>query len=444
MLKASASRVLLAVSLLSAALLYYFSIYELPRQQFASVLMAYAALWLSFGLIYRYGTPLFSLAQWLGMAALLRLILLLAEPNLSNDFHRFLWDGRLIAAGLNPFLRLPANVAPGTIAQMDTLLQGMGTLNATNYSCYPPLNQAAFALAGLWAPQSISSGISILRMLLILSDLLIIFIGWKMLRHLGKPGYLILLFGLNPFVIWEFAGNLHFESLMLAALLGALYLLQKRQWLFSAVLFSAAVAIKLIPLIFLPLLWRHLGFKKALGYYAVVGLTQVLFWAYFLDQALLSNFQNTLALYFQKFEFNASVYYLIREAGYRIVGHNIIGTVGKILPFVTLSGVIALSSLRSNQKFAGLLQNMMWVILLYLALTTTVHPWYLATPLLLMVFTSYRTPLLWTFMVVLSYSAYTQEVYRENLALVFFEYAVVLCFLLWELFFQSKKSWVSA
>lgn len=444
MLKASASPALLSTGLLSAAVLYYFSLYEIPRQQFAILLGLYSALWLSFGLLYRCGIAYFSLRHWLGWAALLRVILLWAEPNLSGDFHRFLWDGRLIAAGLNPFLYLPANVAPDTIAQMDTLLQGMGSINAANFSCYPPLNQAAFALAGIMAPQSIAGGILSLRILLIAADVGIIALGWRMLEDLKKPGYLILLYGINPFVIWEFTGNLHFESLMLVALLGALRSLQKNRWLLSAVLFSLSVAVKLIPLIFLPLLWRYLGFKKALAYYALIALTQGLLWLYFVDEALLRNFQSSLALYFQKFEFNASVYYLIREAGYRIVGHNIIGTAGKILPFVTLSGVIALSSLRSNQKFAGLLQNMMWVILLYLALTTTVHPWYLATPLLLMVFTGYRTPLLWTFMVVLSYSAYTQEVYRENLALVFFEYAVVLCFLIWELFFQSKKSWVSA
>ena len=442
--KASASKILFAAGLLLSGLLYYFSIYELPRQQFAVILLTYSLLWLCFALMYRYGTPPFSLRAWLGWALLLRLILLVAIPNLSNDFYRFLWDGRLIGAGLNPFLYLPENVASGTIAQMEELLQGMGAINATNYSCYPPLKQAAFALAGATGSNSVIGGIITLRLLIIMADIGIIALGWNMLRHLGKPGYLILLYGLNPFVIWEFTGNLHFESIMLVALLGALRLLQINRWLLSAVLFSASVAVKLIPLIFLPLLWRYLGFKKALGYYAVIGLTQVIFWAFFLDGALLSNFQNTLSLYFQKFEFNASIYYLVREAGYYFVGHNIIATAGKILPFITLAGVLVISSLRNNQKFTGLLQNMMWVILLYLALTTTVHPWYLATPLLLMVFTPYRTPLVWVFMVVLSYSAYTQTVYEENLGLILIEYSVVWGYLIWEWRHHSKNSWASA
>jgi alpha-1,6-mannosyltransferase len=71
-------------------------------------------------------------------------------------------------------------------------------------------------------------------------------------------------------------------------------------------------------------------------------------------------------------------------------------------------------------------------------LSTTVHPWYVATPLLLSVFTKYKFPLVWSFMVFLSYAAYSDEGFSENLALVAIEYSAVIAVALWE-FFQNKK-----
>ncbi|MBV1924303.1 MAG: mannosyltransferase, partial [Flavobacteriaceae bacterium] len=70
---------------------------------------------------------------------------------------------------------------------------------------------------------------------------------------------------------------------------------------------------------------------------------------------------------------------------------------------------------------------------------TTVHPWYVATPLLLTIFTKYRFPLVWSFMVILSYSAYGSEGFSENLWLVALEYFVVIGFFLWEVFLKDKN-----
>src|SRR5512146_2483079 len=45
------------------------------------------------------------------VAALLRLPLLLAPPYLSNDVYRYVWDGRVQAAGVNPYRYVPAAAA---------------------------------------------------------------------------------------------------------------------------------------------------------------------------------------------------------------------------------------------------------------------------------------------------------------------------------------------
>ena len=75
----------------------------------------------------------------------------------------------------------------------------------------------------------------------------------------------------------------------------------------------------------------------------------------------------------------------------------------------------------------------------YFLLSTTVHPWYIATPLLLSVFTKYRFPIVWSAFVMLSYSAYGAEGFKENLWLVAAEYVIVIAFAITEMLAQSGE-----
>ena len=68
------------------------------------------------------------------------------------------------------------------------------------------------------------------------------------------------------------------------------------------------------------------------------------------------------------------------------------------------------------------------------------HPWYLATLILLSVFTKYRFPIVWSLVIILSYAAYANEIYKENLVLVSIEYLIVYGFLIWELFFKTNSN----
>ena len=80
---------------------------------------------------------------------LFRLLFLFAIPNLSQDFYRFIWDGQMLLEGLNPYLYTPDTI----VSQGDTnmplaqeLYNGMGTLSASHYTNYPPLNQLCFVI----------------------------------------------------------------------------------------------------------------------------------------------------------------------------------------------------------------------------------------------------------------------------------------------------------
>ena len=131
------------------------------------------------------------------------------------------------------------------------------------------------------------------------------------------------------------------------------------------------------------------------------------------------NYSKTISLWFQSFEFNASIYYLARALGYYFSGYNQIAIIGKIIAIVVLITVITISVFRKNHNSHTLLVTLLFAFSIYFFTATTVHPWYIATLLILGVFTGFKFPLLWSFTIILSYLAYaTSEVQESTLVLI--------------------------
>ena len=181
--------------------------------------------------------------------------------------------------------------------------------------------------------------VMVLRVLIMLADVGILYFGKKILEKLNLPIKNIFWFFLNPFIIIELTGNLHFEGVMLFFFIWALYLLFKGKWFWAAVLIGISISVKLIPLLFLPLFLKYFlsekasvlfNWKRLLKFYFAIGVTILVSFLPFLSSDFIQNYTSTIALWFQNFEFNASVYYIIRWIGFQVVGWNIIETVGKI------------------------------------------------------------------------------------------------------------------
>jgi hypothetical protein len=368
-----------------------------------------------------------------------RLLLLFTLPNLSQDFYRFIWDGRLMVAGINPYLYTPDELvamAKPVISQMTELYSGMGELSARHYSNYPPLNQLLFGLASLLGGKSILATAISIRAILILADLGILYFGRKLLIKINCSPHLIFWYFLNPLVILELTGNLHFEGVMLFFLIWALYLTLQTRWYWAAAVYALAIVLKLVPLIFLPLFLSYYGIKKSLKFYLVVSLVSSLFFLPFLAEGVLEHYSGTLGLWFSNFEFNAGFYNLVKQTGNMldIRPWNLIKSYGKIFPVISMAIVMALTFLRKNEKPQLLLGSMMWCLACYYLLTPTVHPWYIIPLLLLSLYTEYRFPLFWSAVIMLSYNAYSNPDFEENLWLLSVEYIVVFGVMLYELF----------
>lgn len=429
------NKILILITLVVISTLgYVFLGYGLERSQHFSLVAVYFSLFVTFFLFVRQfkeHTRLLSL-----LALLFRLLLLTAIPGLSQDFYRFIWDGRVILEGYNPYLYSPNALIQGgnfSIPQAGELVQGMGPLSAGNLSNYPPLNQFIFVVSGWISGQSILGSVIVMRLLIILADCGILLVGIKLLKKLHLPIHSIFWYLLNPLVIIEMTGNLHFESVMLFFLLLSLYLITINWWKLGAVAFAFSVSVKLIPLMIIPLLFHRLGRKNWIAFCGIVGGLTAGFFMPFLSQGVLNSYLETTSLWFQKFEFNASIYYLLRELGYLYRGYNEIGIIGLVLSLFVLFFVIYRSLKKTTGNMISLLMNILLVVSVYFFTATTVHPWYIATPLLLSIFTPYKYVQVWSLFIVLSYLAYINTTASENALILFIEYGVVYAIFLYEM-----------
>ena len=216
------------------------------------------------------------------------------------------------------------------------------------------------------------------------------------------------------------------------------------KWNWSAMLFSLSVSVKLIPLIFLPVYIQKLGWKKSTGYYGIIGLISVLLFIPFYSQEFAEKFLATIGLWFQNFEFNASLYYIAREIGYTFRGWNEIAIIGSYIPGIVLVFVLLMSIFRKNKTTLALISAMLLVLSFYFFTSTTVHPWYIATLLALSVFTKYKFPLVWSFMIMLSYLTYQNSDFNENMFVIGIEYLVVYGVLIWEIFYRKNNKALKA
>jgi hypothetical protein len=427
-----------AVSIIGiSVILYIIWAYNLARFEHSKLLLIYTVLFGSYYFIVKNQKIKDS---WLSyLAVLFRLLFLVAIPNLSQDFYRFVWDGRLILEGLNPYLHTPNELMESSIGlfpQMNTLYEGMGALSAKHYSNYPPVHQMPFIIAAFISKHSILGSIVVLRLILISADLGILVFGKKLLKKLNKPTRTMYWFILNPLVIIELTGNLHFEGLMLCLFIMSLYFIHSKKWHMAAVVMALSIAVKLVPVLSLPLFLNKLGWKKSVLFYSVTAAVFIILFIPFFSFGLLENFSATIGLWFSNFEFNASVYYFLKGTLENINGVSVINSMGIIVAcVVTLQTSYLL--LKKKKETGQIILMILWILSGYYFISTTVHPWYIISLLLLSVFTNYKFVLVWSYTLILSYIAYNEFSVEECNSILIIEYTPVILMLGWELY--SKK-----
>lgn len=358
------------------------------------------------------------------MAIALRVFWLFSTPTLSDDYHRFLWDGEVTLSGKNVYGHTPSDLI--VLGEFDTSLNGdlYKQMNSPDYfSVYPPVNQLYFIASGLFT-DSVYGRLLTLKILFFLTEFIGLFTLFRLALSKGVAIGKFSLWALNPLVIIEGMGNLHFEVVMLTyVILAVVYF--KKSWLLSAIFFGIAISTKLLPLMFLPLLIPYLGWGRSIKYGVIAGLTFLITFLPFLSLEVLLNIWSSIDLYFQSFEFNASIFYIVKLIGELTVGWDIVETAGPIMAGITVLVIASLSFFPQKTWKLSLPAAALIVSTVYLLMSTTVHPWYALIPFGISLFSKHKFPFWWTGLIFLSYSFYINGTIEEKPLFLFIQYGVL-------------------
>jgi len=182
-------------------------------------------------------------------AVLFRASILFAPPYLSDDIYRYIWDGRVQAAGINPYRYIPA--APELAHLRDDAIYPKINRRDYSHTIYPPVAQVVFLLT-----TRISESVVWMKLTMLIFEMVAIWAIAGLLNLLGRPRQLLLLYAWHPLVIWEFAGSGHCDAIAIGFIALAFLAWQRRSDLGAGFLASATLA-KLFPLVLLPAMLKR-------------------------------------------------------------------------------------------------------------------------------------------------------------------------------------------
>ena len=422
--------------------------FQNDRTEFAFIATFYTIAFLAYLAIYSSRKEM-DFKQILFIAVTAQLLSIWNTPNLSIDFYRFLWDGEITLAGINPFDYRPEEIFNnpelnakiiGSSEYMQEVYVGIGEQSQKNFSCYPPINQFYFIISSAFS-DSLIVNTFILKLLIVLTEFIGAFFLIKLLKNLNIEVSRMWLLYLNPLWIIECTGNTHFEGVMISFLFIAFYYLQKKKEILGGLFFAIAVQIKLIPLIILPFFFRYLGWKKAFIFYALTILLVVAFGVIQLDSENIYNFADSLRQYFQVFEFNSLVLYQYIQYGIWKTGWNMTKTYSPQLSLIAMYFIFTLALWGEIKDWGKLFRRITIAFFIYLLLSSTMHPWYILPLLAFSIFTNYRFPVIWTLFIFFSYIFYQFEDSSTFAvrAINYIEYTVVLVWFFWELITRKNN-----
>ena len=356
----------------------------------------------------------------IGFALLFRLLLLPTPPVLSSDIFRYIWDARIQASGLNPYLSRPADFDTEA-NRKDPIYQQQNRPFAR--TIYPPLAQMAFRVVRVAAGESITAT----KALMLLGDLASILILIQLLQSLRMPRGRVILYAWHPLVVFEVAGSGHVDALAIPCILLALLAWQWRRDVLAGISLGAAALIKIFPIFLLAAFFSRQRWRILIGCCGAVLLAYSPF---------------------------------LPSTGFQVLGHlpqfladpnevfnpSLIGLVLVLGPFFSRSAVAwaswigraALISslawlLRREAENVNDLVARVWVVAGAITLfTLTMHPWYL---LWLLPFLAIQPRAAWIYLsgaVALSYLLYLAVPLPARVAIGAIEYLPFLILLVWQ------------
>jgi hypothetical protein len=208
------------------------------------------------------------LALVLGVAIVLRVVVLSEPPFLSNDLYRYIWDGWVQARGINPYRYVPADAHLAFLRDAEVY----PNINRATYAhtIYPPGAEIVFlAVTRIAAALSLPPVLA-MRLGMVFLEAIGVVAMLRLLSRAGLPRSRILIYAWNPLPLWEFAGNGHVDAIAVCFVALGLLAASAGRGRLSAVALALAVLVKFLPLVLAPALWRRGDWKAAGVFFAVL------------------------------------------------------------------------------------------------------------------------------------------------------------------------------
>src|SRR2546429_4925596 len=188
------------------------------------------------------------------LAVLFRLSLLVSPPYLSDDIYRYIWDGRVQAAGINPYRYIPADSALAQLRDDKTYPR----INRKDYArtIYPPVAEAVFFLT-----TRISESVTWMKATTVLFEALAVWALAQLLASFGLPRQRILLYAWHPLTVWEFAGSGHADSIAIAFIALALLARRRNSEIGTGITLAGATLGKVFPFVLFPAFYKRWSWK---------------------------------------------------------------------------------------------------------------------------------------------------------------------------------------
>ena len=214
------------------------------------------------------------------VAVACRLVALPAQPFLSSDIYRYVWDGVVQHAHISPYRYVPGDAVLTFLRAPHQSI--FDKINRRDYAhtIYPPAAQALFYLI-TW----ISPTVTFMKTAMVLFEGVTMYALVTFLQSIGVRREQTLLYAWCPLLVWEIAGSGHLDSAAMAFIALALLARLRRLPVLTGLFLGVAILLKLYPLVLLPALYRRGEWKMpatvasvvALGYAAYSGVGLLVF-----------------------------------------------------------------------------------------------------------------------------------------------------------------------
>jgi Glycosyltransferase family 87 len=327
-----------------------------------------------------FSTPRFSrhvVVFGLVLTAVWHLFFLRMPPGSDDDVHRYVWDGRVQRLGYNPYTVVPDDPARAGLHTAETR-----ALNNPNVpSPYPPGAQLFFR-----AVTAIHESTFALRVAFVVCDLAVVFVLLDVLRLTKRGEHWVLAYAWHPLLATDVAGSGHIDIVGVLLLLLSAAALLRRWRTIAAVVFGLAVAVKLLPIVLLPIYWRRVRLRDG----ALGALVFGCLYLPFLEHGRIPF--GSLGTYVRSFRFNDPLFAALERA----LTPQILVGLAVLVGLLTAVWMRSRSTEWSSDAFA-------WPMAASLLCAPVVYPWYLLWLLPFLQSTSALPITIWTVSIMPTY-----------------------------------------